>query len=256
MATLQALASDKLRKLHRGSTHSREEVHDLLDQARRLGVELRNGVDHKSRPRTARVVEVNGESLTVQASNIAAEGRPQIYFQFDIGSTRYFFASPPIGSEPGGRLRLASPAAIYEAERRDLPRHRIPDGEPPRRVLLASERGGPVEGTIRDWSYQGLGVRVPRAAAVVEGDRSQVEFLDARGRTQQLYAQVRRREVDPGEPGWLRLGLEVSAVAPAEPFPVERRERILEEGRLQRAWKRVALAGAMATESSPFGRSK
>ena len=24
---------------------------------------------------------------------------------------------------------------------------------------------------------------------------------------------------------------------PAEPFPVERRERILEEGRLQRAWR-------------------
>ncbi|MBK7949984.1 MAG: methyltransferase [Deltaproteobacteria bacterium] len=222
-------------------------MHDLLDEARRLGVELRNGVDHKSRPRTARVLAVNGESLTLQTSNIAAEGRPQIYFQFDIGSTRYFFASPPIASEPGGRLRLESPAAIYEAERRDLPRQRIPEGQAPPRVLIASDRMRPVEGFIRDWSYQGLGVRVPRTAAVAEGDQSQVEFLDARGQAQHLYARVRRREVEPGNADWLQLGLEVSAVAPAEPFPVERRERILDEGRLQRAWKRVALAGAMAT---------
>ena len=84
MATLHELASDSLRKLHRGAIQSPSDVHALLDEARRLGVELRNGVDHKSRPRTARVVDVNGRSLTLQAENIVAAGRPQIFFQFDM----------------------------------------------------------------------------------------------------------------------------------------------------------------------------
>ncbi len=247
MATLHELASDSLRKLHRGAIQSPSDVHALLDEARRLGVELRNGVDHKSRRRTARVVDVNGRSLTLQAENIVAAGRPQIFFQFDIRSTRYFFASPPIESDSHGRLKMESPVAIYEAERRDLPRFRLANGDRPRRVAVRRQCGAQTEGWIRDWSYQGLGVSVPGDPEILQDHQLEVAFEDERGRGQHLFAAVRRSEDDPRQPGWLSLGLEVSSVPPAAPFPIERRKKILEQGLVQRAWKRVALAGAMAT---------
>lgn len=247
MATLHELAGDSLRKLHRGAIQSPSEVHAILDEARRLGIELRNGVDHKSRPRTARLVDVNGRSITLQSANIVAAGRPQIFFQFDIRSTRYFFASPPIDCDESGRLRMKSPAAIYEAERRDLPRFHLAKDDSPRPVVVFGPRGGQAAGFIRDWSYQGLGVSVARDPEILSADWLEVVFGDDRGDEQRLFASVRRRDDDARHPGWTALGLEVSAVPPAEPFPVDRRTKILEGGRLQRAWKRVALAGAMAT---------
>lgn len=247
MASLHSLAGDSLRKLHRGAIQSPADVSAILDEARRLGVELRNGVDHKSRPRTARLIEVNGRSITLEAQNIEAAGRPQIFFQFDIRATRYFFASPPIRSDEDGRLWLERPAAIYESERRDLPRFAIAEGGAGRPVLAFGPGGAQSKGLIRDWSYQGLCVALESDSRILESDRLEVEFDDVRAARQRLFASVRRREPDVPRPGWVTLGLEVSAVPPAAPFPVERREKILEEGMIQRAWKRVALAGSMAT---------
>jgi len=244
---LHSIASDNLRKLHRGVTSSADEVRGILDEARKLGVELRNGVDHKSRPKTARVIEINGRSLTLQAENIAAQGRPQIYFQFELGSTRYFFASPPMGEDTRGRLKIERPAAIYQAERRDLPRQRVEEGRRKAPVNFIDRAGSQVEGWILDWSYQGIGIVVPRGCNARIGDQIEVDFDDERGFSQRLHAIVRRSERDPRHPERILMGLELSAVPPAEPLPVERRAKILEEGRIQRAWKRVALASAVAT---------
>jgi ubiquinone/menaquinone biosynthesis C-methylase UbiE/pimeloyl-ACP methyl ester carboxylesterase len=247
VATLHSLASQSLRKLHRGAIQSPDAVHALLQEALRQGVELRNGVDHKSRPRVARLIEVNGYSITLDAQNIEAARRPQIFFQFDIRSTRYFFASPPLGSDELGHLRLKSPAAIYESERRDLPRFSLSGSEPPRPIALFAATSAQAKGWIQNWSYQGLCVSVENEPEVLRANQLEVVFEDERGSEQRLFAIVRRLETAAPRPGWTTLGLEVSAVPPAEPFPVERREKILEEGRIQRAWKRVAIAGAMAT---------
>jgi len=247
VATLHSLASDNLRKLHRSATTNPDEVQGILDEARRLGVQLRNGVDHKSRPKTARVVEVKGRSMTLQAENISAKGRPQIYFQFELGPTRYFFASPPLGEDARGRLKLERPAAIYEAERRDLPRFRDETGGAVRRVVVFDRRGDRIEGTIQDWSYQGIGIDVPQSGAPRKGDRIEVEFDDECGRMQRFHATVRRAAFHSQGSDRVRLGLEVSTVPPSQPMPVERRTTILEQGVIQRAWRRVALAGAVAT---------
>lgn len=247
MAEIQSLASDSLRKLHRGAIQSPSDVRAVLSEARRLGIELRNGVDHKSRPRTARLLAVNGRSITLQSENIVAVGRPQIFFEFDIRSTRYFFASPPIDCDETGRLRMEAPTALYEAERRDLPRFRVKKADPLRRVDVLGPRGKRASGFIRDWSYQGLGVSIPHDPEILGADQLEVVYDDDRGREQRLFASVRRSRNDDSQAGWFELGLEISAVPTAELFPVERRQKILQESLVHRAWKRVALAGAMAT---------
>lgn len=247
MPTLDFLANDNLRKLHRGATRSPSEVRALLDEAKRYSVQLRNGVDHKSRPRIARIRQISDRSLTLESENIAARGRPQIYFQFDLHSTRYFFASPPIDMDESGRLDLEMPVAIYEAERRDLPRHRIDDNDRPRRVWVLRPGEGAFEGFVRDWSHQGLGVWISADRWLDVGEHVEVVHDDEADRRARVFGTVRRCQADERAPNRLALGLEISAVPPAVPFPVEKRSKIVDEGKVQRAWKRVALAGAMAT---------
>lgn len=247
MATLESVANEKLRKLHRGSTQSPAEIRALLEQAKRSGVELRNGVDHKSRPRTARLAEVNGHSLAVRAENISAEGRPQIYFQFELGQTRYFFASPPLGKDSKGLLRLASPAAIYEAERRDLARRARPAAGRERTAVVLREGRELAAGSILDSSYQGIGIAVPVEAGIRENDRVEVAFEDESGTGHRLFGTVRHVTTGLKSGNLAKLGVEISAVPPAPPFSVERRHRILEESVTRRTWRKVALAGSMAT---------
>ena len=91
------LSGDRLRRLHRRTIDRPEAVRDLFERACRAGVDLRNGVDQLSRPRTARVTSVTGEQLCLETLNIDAVRQPQIYFNFDLDQSNYFFAVASAG---------------------------------------------------------------------------------------------------------------------------------------------------------------
>ena len=247
--SLDAVSGDTLRRLHRGVVTGEQAVRGLLEQARSSDCELQNGVDRRSDPRSARIVGVSGDRLTLRAPNIVAAGQPQIYLHFEIGASRYFFASPPIRGGGEELLDLQLPLAIYEAERRDLLRRSASEGNDPPRVRLRAsglDAAHGVEAHVRDWSYQGLGVVLPSGDAVgVDGELT-VEFIEGARAGEQVYGGVRNRRTDPDRGDWTQLGLEVSSVEMSPPFPVERREKILDGGIGRRAWRRIALAGEMA----------
>lgn len=245
-SNLDEVPSASLRQLHRGVITDQNLIVELFELARSNRAVLHNGVDRKSEPRTAHIHVVSTTELVLNAPNLCASGQPQIYLYFDVGSARYFFATPPVaggGKEP---LRLVLPAAVYEAERRDLLRTRAPRGKSAPRVMVIGDDGQSADGILRDWSYQGMGVSVPSSSARAFQTQCEVRIQNGDPAGNTRFAAVRRHEQDCELPGWTRLGLEVSAVDLAEPFDVERRDRILSGGLGRRAWRRVALAGALA----------
>ena len=209
------------------------------------GCRLQNGVDRRSDPRSARIVWVAPDRLRLEAPNIHAAGQPQIYLHFDHGASRYFFASPPIRGGGETPLDLALPDAIYESERRDLERTELPAGEIQRVRLQWGPGGAASEARVHDWSYQGLGLQLDDPKAGGPGDRVEVEFLGGPWKGERRYGEIRHRRA-LGTDGGVQLGVLVSAVEPAPPFPVETRERILDGGLRERARRRLVLTGAMA----------
>jgi ubiquinone/menaquinone biosynthesis C-methylase UbiE len=254
--TLSAMSGTSLRRLHRGVIDQRSDVRALLERARVERCELSNGVDRRSAARSARISWVAQDHLRLRAPNIRASGQPQIYLHFDLGSCRYFFASPPLAGGGDEPLDVELPSAIYEAERRDLPRVPVADEADPPRVRLERKGGGaPIDAQVRDWSYQGLGLSLAECDRLALGEALVVDFVDGERAGERRFGTVMHRRRDPDRPHRSLVGLEVSEVAQAPPFPVERRDQILEGGRGRRAWRRVSLAGAMV-RSLPHRRMR
>ncbi len=245
-SNLDALSGSSLRRLHRGAILRQSEIVDLLSRAMARKVEFKSGVDRKSEPRSAWITRIGDSCLVLKAPKLHAVGQPQIYLHFDLDGTRYFFAAPP--TEGGGEepLYLDLPIAIYESERRDLLRHEVPADSAVQRVRVNSSSGEGFEAHLRDWSYQGMAVALPETMASELDRRFKLKVLDGQFAGQERFASIRRRSKDEHTPGWTRLGLEVSAIEHSDPFPVEHRSQILAGGVAQRAWRRVALATAMA----------
>jgi ubiquinone/menaquinone biosynthesis C-methylase UbiE/pimeloyl-ACP methyl ester carboxylesterase len=244
LPTADLLTQQSLRRLHRDAIEDPAEVRRLLDRAASAGITLHNGVDRRSSPRIGHIAAVSADRFRLRAPRISPDAQA-IYLGFEIGPTRYFFAAPPLGGGGDELLDLALPAAIYTAERRELLRVRVPlAGTPPVVTLLQDDRK--FEGRLRDYSYQGMAVSVPDAHAAGLEDAVEVEYADANEVTVRKYGSIRHRAPDDQRRGWTQLGLAVTAVRPQKPFAVESRSHILEGGLARRAWRRVALAGAIA----------
>ena len=91
-----------------------------------------------------------------------------------------------------------------------------------------------------------MGVAVRGRDAALLDDRCIAEVWDGKYAGESRFAVVRRREPESGGSSWTRLGLEASRISHTPPFQVERRERILDGGIARQAWRKVALAGAIA----------
>lgn len=246
--SLSSISPQSFRRLHRGEVSGPDAVRQLFELARLAKCELHNGVDHKSEPRVAQISWVGHDRLRLVAPNIEAVGQPQIYLRFDLSGVRYFFASPPIGGGGSAPLDLELPVAVYESERRDLRRSRTSVVSEQRVILRPRSAGSTafVGARLRDTSYQGVGVAIDESSSRLIGDSVFVEFVDGERAGEQLFGEVVHRRPSPDQPGCTWLGLKVSAVEAAEPFPIEARDQILEGGLARRVWRRVALAGEMA----------
>lgn len=247
---LQDLSPDSLRRMHRRSVETPAAVRALLSRLCDSGLELTSGVDRRSAPRTSRVERVLQDRVLLRSQCSDRRQPPQIYFGFELDRVRYFFAAEPLAGGGDEWLEIAMPLAIYEAERRDLlrvPVERMAGAS--HRVELHNGSVGPHSAVVCDWSYQGIGVALPEQHADGLAANFELRFLDGERRGDHTFAQLRHRAVDPDRPGWVRLGLAISKVPISEPVRVEKRSSILGGAPPQRAWRRIALAGAVAREA-------
>lgn len=246
LGSTESLEVLDLRRLHRGALTTQVEVLDVLDRAREEGVPLRNGVDRKSSPRVGHLIDVLPLRLAMDAPNISAKGQPQLYFQFDLGASNYFFAAAPLSGGGEVPLELEIPRAIYVRERRDLERRPIPRGERAPTVRAVTADGTSLDGELRDWSYQGMSIALPMAHGNADVRLRRVDVLDGAFAGESRFVAVRHVGSDDRIPGWTRVGVEASAVESPRPLSVERRATILAGGTIRRAWRRISIAKEFA----------
>lgn len=239
------LLDSSIRRLHRRAITAPGEIRALLEAALTGRVRIWSGVDRRNSSRTAQVHWVGEASFGLRVSNIPPGAR-QLYFSFTLDGAAFFFACVVEGSDLNGIRRAAIPAAIYEAERRDLRRQQVPqDPSQSTRVELRHRSGAPPAiARVCDRSYDGLGVSVPEDECPEPGDEIQVRFLDGNDAGETAYAKVRHKNRSESMDGWVRLGMSVTKAPTIAPIRVETRESILTGGVSARAWRRIVLAGA------------
>lgn len=243
---LDSLSGNSLRRLHRKVVSDPAEIVRLLLAAKSAGEVLNSGVDRKSEPRIARILQVDSQGLLLDAPNISASGQPQVYLRFDLDRTNYFFAAPPIAGGAGVPLQLAMPVALYESERRELLRTSAGPPSKAPKVKILVEGQPPLEARLRDWSYQGMSVSMPNRVASKLSSGFEVEIIEGEHQGERRFASLRRSSDDEEVPGWTRIGVEASQIPLGSPFPVVRRSRILHGGAARNAWRKISLATAVA----------
>lgn len=239
-----SLGEVTLRRLHRRAISDRSAVTDLLRAVQACGVTLRNGVNRRNAERVARVAWVSDDTLGLVVQNISSK-QPQLFLNFQINGTSYFFATRVRHAEDGV-LITGMPSSIFEAERRDLRRTPASVLANPEYVEVKADATGPRIARLRDWSYDGIGVALPCDQSYERGAVVSVRFVDGARAGTLASGVVRNVAPDSEIEGWTRLGLYVSAVPSATRVQAETRDRILVQGRPARAWRRIVLAGGPA----------
>ncbi len=240
---LDRVTPESLRRLHRETVAGPAAVRQLLERLRRAGTSLASGINRRNDPRTATVERVESDRARLAIRDFDHAAGAQLFLNFELDGTRYFFAASPLASPEPGRLEIALPDAIFQAERRDL--HRAPAAaEPgaPARVELRAGQGRGCVGRVLDRSLHGLGLEVAAAESSSLPEHVVARFLDGDRPGEEVHARVCHR--GPRREGFSRLGLSLSRVASGAPIPIERRVRILERSAAARARAQAQLVRA------------
>ena len=242
---LDRVTPENLTRLNREALRDRLAIRKLFNRLLREGTVLQNGINRKNEPRVAVVERVDRDDVYLRAKNFDLSGAPQAYFNFRLGGDQYFFAASPRGDTSTKRLHIELPYTIFRAERRDL--FRAPPAASNGQlteVRLESSTGETLLGRVVDCSLYGLGVEIRPADSRSLSKRLMVHFADGARRGQTTPARLCHSTPNAFTTGWVKIGLDFSEVAPEQPIPVERRDRILERGIPDRVLDRLALVGA------------
>ena len=232
--------ADRLGALHRRSIASPSAIRAILCAAQRAGVELRAGMDKHNRPRGGRILAVEADALELELHNLELTPGSPVGLSFTWDSCDFFFVASPID---GSQVLAQIPGVLYQAERREMPRHfgvKAADGAA--QVELESGDGRLWLARVRDSSYQGLGVTVDDAGPI-PGTRLRVRFMGNGAQPVSAFGRLRHRVAAADG---THLGLELSSVPFGDEIPVRRRGRILGDSPFLRARNGLSFAGAAA----------
>jgi len=253
-------ATGRASEFHRQTIEEPSHIRMILERLVERGTPLANGMDHRNRPRSLRVVEVGSSTLVLEQENVDPSRQRELYLSFDLDGIEYFLATKFVDRKAGGRLEVRVPDAIHAVERRSEARDRFRKPVDSRPIEIQSA-GQSWTGFVLDSSVGGVGIRVPANAEIPTSGSVRMREIEGDG----SYREATVRHAVPSESGWIRLGLALSSGEDSL-IAVERRERILERGVAQRARDQaglardvlrvlprrlVARAGRQASESCP-----
>ena len=253
---LQPLSGRSLKSLHRAIIEDPGKVREFLEALRLAEVELGNGVDRKSQYRIARVDALGDSTVDLRVENITFHPHEQIYFEFEFKGVGYFLVASPRASREPDIIEISYPKAIYEAERRDLFRESVTDrnassnNASSNHVEFHDGSGMTRTATLRDVSYQGLSLAVPKKHARELRFPLALKFLDGDRKGESVYGDLKHTRGDTLKKGWVQLGMSISRVPTGKLIDVERHRSLLGGGAGASAWRRISFAGAMAKGGS------
>jgi len=222
-----AIPVAELRRLHPRAITDPEAIEALLLRVWREQVELRRGTNRLALVESARIREIGEDLLLLETRDFERRNGGQIFLNVVLAGQPYFFVAPTAGEFEGDLLRVSSPAAIYQAERRDRVRRGVRSGAgAPTRVRLLESDHAAWPADVEDVSVDGLGVRVRGGVPLVEGQTLQIEDLDGTRAGQRRWAELKNRRAARDGGGWQRIGLAVLPAPPGRPPDVERWDRI------------------------------
>lgn len=235
------LSEEDLGRLYREASADRAEIRFLLNDAKRARTTLRRGLNRRIAVETAFVVSVREKTFEIETRDFEPAHARQVFLSLDRRGETIVLPCRFIREPSGDRVELSIPARIYVDERRDSSRRK--STAPRQRVQIQPGRGEGSTGFVSDWSDGGLAVEVPAGQEFSPEDQVEIRFLDERRATQ--YGQVRhlsRRE----QPGWTRLGLQVSTVPSTGNLEIHEYSRVFPKAFHERAQERVQVLGGAA----------
>ena len=250
MTNVETISADQLRLLHPRAIEEPTEIASLFERLRDEQVTLRQGLNRRIEPETAKVISVERDHVVLRAEGFDPADQHNLLLNFSLDGQAFSFATVRLDDEVNGRVRARKPRVVYCRERRDRAR-RTPRGGhlDPSRVLLIEEGRTQHQAQVEDCSAGGLGVRLPGAESRVSR-RFRVRFVDGDRAGWEADAERRHQGPDSARSGWTRLGLALSNYGSPSLLPVVHRTEILPGRTLDRArrrWSTLAQGAAYAS---------
>jgi ubiquinone/menaquinone biosynthesis C-methylase UbiE/pimeloyl-ACP methyl ester carboxylesterase len=246
LTRLDQVSAHDLDRLNRKTITDSFEIRRLLERLHDRKVVLKNGINRKNDPRTARIEMISDDQILLATENLDQRRAAQLFLNFEFEGSRFFFAATPADEKVDSRLRIEFPKAIYQVERRNLYR-RVTDQENPRPVSVEIRpgEGEPLRGRVINWSDHGLGIQVAAEDIGSLPSRFTIKFLDGLRSGERATAKLRHSSHDTGGGNrWIQLGLSLSEIETRPLIQVDRRSRIIHKSPSVRARESAAFLSA------------
>jgi len=256
------LSAETFGRLHPRAIDDRARIASLLEGWRRSQARLRRGTNQAIQRELATIVSIEEGELELACLDFGPiDGFLFLSTEFEgipyFCSARVRRVDESDSGGPERRVRIAWPAVIYRAERRDRARRSVgpadwagegrgvnggkASGQAEwQRVRLVRRDGGDCEARVVDVSGDGLGVVLPASEGLEPGEGVELRSERSKPAEAGRWAIVRNRREEHGRQGWRRIGL---SVLPAPPHPPLRPEAAAEA---------LANAGGLAAPSPDF----
>lgn len=251
------LSAETFGRLHPRAIDDRARIASLLEGWRRSQVRLQRGTNQAIQRELATIVSVEDAELELACLDFGPiDGFLFLSTEFEgipyFCSARVRRVDEPDAGGRERRVRIAWPAVIYRAERRDRARRAAgrageggradegpegPEGREGReaqgapgkgrgvgawqRVRLVRRDGRDCEARVVDVSGDGLGVVLPASQGLEPGEGVELRSERSKPTEAGRWAIVRNRRDEHGRQGWRRIGLSVLPEPPQPPLRPE-----------------------------------
>jgi ubiquinone/menaquinone biosynthesis C-methylase UbiE/pimeloyl-ACP methyl ester carboxylesterase len=225
------ITGSNMARLTRGSVTETAKILELFRRLQDSGTELTGGINRTHDVRKARIESVSKTEIGIRLENFETRDTAQLYLNFELDQTRYFFSSTPTRVAADGQAAAPLPAELFRAERRDYSRKfdAVPD-----QPVAASLRSGSsaISARVVNQSDRGLAVEISAAESRSLASRLTLQF-DAESRGD-FFARVCHKTPDPKNSDRVLVGLSLSEHPLEARIPIERRDQILGRSRTER----------------------
>jgi SAM-dependent methyltransferase/pimeloyl-ACP methyl ester carboxylesterase len=231
-----------LQRLHRNAISNRIEIKRILNSVEEHEIVLNNGMDHKNRRRTARVVKLSSSGVVLRHENIDPRKQSVLVFSFELDGGSYSLGGNPVpGRWTSTHLEIDWPTQIHVTERRTRVRETAIEPELVT-IEFPNDHLEGISGEVSDRSTGGLGVMVGGPADVEIGSVLSIRYGTGQRAGQEDLAEVRNSAFNE-KSGWRRLGMTLNPAPIDRRIPIERRSKTLPGGLGSRGWNRVSFGG-------------